>query len=456
MSTTQPPTPADASRFVAQSRRHSSPLCFAAEDDGDVLPPADLLWEAQNIPEQHFLHRQTFSHDRPFAVLFAVGLAVLLSTMTVDYLSAETNHPIPGIYRSIISAQPRLLGDTVLAIAVSLLWMLLLLAALRPFLYLLTIAVPFALAVLCICARESLGLGLLFPAFLCFLWIFVVYRRRRSLSRAVDIIQLACRIYCDCFALLGVAAAVLAVWVAFTAMWIPAFARVFLDSRGLSFPLAVYYSIMYLWTWGVLSGIQRATTSAVVAHWYFHRHDDITPSTLVVQSLFSHTLNSNLGTISFSSLLILLTRLPFLVLPRKLAWILAFFLPGQISSLSSPLALVYSSIKSTPLLTAARATGQLYFLDQSHPFASYKLCKMLLFATRGTTACAMAAAAMTSNGVLVGLVAASIGWIVVGAVEGTIGMIVDAVFVCFAIDAQSNSGGYGHCRDAWNAFGGYS
>jgi len=456
MSIAQPTTSADASRFVAQSRRHSSPLFFAADDDGDVLPPEDLLWEPPNVPEPQFMHRESFSHDRPFAVLYALGLAVLLSTMAVWYLSVETNHPIPGIYNAIISAQPRLLGDTVLAIAVSLLWMLLLLSALRPFLYLLIGAVPSAFAVLCICARESLRFSLLFPAFLCFVWVFVVYRRRRSLSRAVDIIQLACRIYCDCFALLGVAAAVLAVWIAFTAVWIPAFALVFLDPRGLSFPLALFYSFMYLWTWGILSGIQRATTSAVVAHWYFHRHDDNTPSTLVIQSLFSQTLNTNLGTISFSSLLILLTRLPFLVLHRKLSWILAFFLPGQTSSLSSPLTLVYSSIKSTPLLTAARATGQLYFLDQSHPFASYRLCKMLLFATRGTTACAMAAAAMISNGVLVGLVAASIGWIVVGAVEGTIGMIVDATFVCFAIDAQSNNGGYGHCKDAWNAFGGYS
>lgn len=57
-------------------------------------------------------------------------------------------------------------------------------------------------------------------------------------------------------------------------------------------------------------------------------------------------------------------------------------------------------------------------------------------------------------GYLVGLIAGSVGWVVVGGIEGAAGMVVDACFVCFAIDFEGGIDGVGHCREAWQAFGG--
>ncbi|MGG6496010.1 UNVERIFIED_CONTAM: choline transporter-like family protein, partial [Bacteroidetes bacterium 56_B9] len=35
--------------------------------------------------------------------------------------------------------------------------------------------------------------------------------------------------------------------------------------------LGAYFILQYLWSLGVIAGLQRATTAAVVSQWYFHR-----------------------------------------------------------------------------------------------------------------------------------------------------------------------------------------
>jgi len=99
------------------------------------------------------------------------------------------------------------------------------------------------------------------------------------------------------------------------------------------------------------------------------------------------------------------------------------------------------------------------------------MAKMILSATRLATALSMgiggwiygarqeilagsASGAMGSlYGYLVGMIAGAVGWVVVGGIEGAAGMVVDACFVCFAIDFEGGIGGIGHCREAWQAFG---
>jgi cation transporter-like permease len=56
-------------------------------------------------------------------------------------------------------------------------------------------------------------------------------------------------------------------------------------------------------------------------------------------------------------------------------------------------------------------------------------------------------------GYLVGMIGGAVGWVVVGGIEGAAGMVVDACFVCYAIDFEGGDGA-GHCREAWLAFGG--
>lgn len=93
--------------------------------------------------------------------------------------------------------------------------------------------------------------------------------------------------------------------------------------------------------------------------------------------------------------------------------------------------------------------------------AAYRLAKMLLTAARGIVAAALGMAAWIKAargsdgsvyGYLVGLIAGSIGWAILGATEGCLGNVVDATKVC--VVSESDMGGGTHCREAQLAFGG--
>jgi uncharacterized membrane protein len=85
---------------------------------------------------------------------------------------------------------------------------------------------------------------------------------------------------------------------------------------------------------------------------------------------------------------------------------------------------------------------------------------MLLTAARGVTALTFGVAAWVTAarnvndgsmyGYVVGLIAGSIGWAILGATEGCLGYVVDATIVCVG----SEDGVGSHCREAQLVFGG--
>ena len=186
-----------------------------------------------------------------------------------------------------------------------------------------------------------------------------------------------------------------------------------------------------------------------------------------------HSTTTLFGSICLSALLALLVRLPLFVAPRRFVGIIHLFcfqfIASPIAALINPLTLTYAAIHSLPLLPSSRATINLKFVDsagfvgasrQPHPRTAYRLSKMLLTAARGVTAMSLGvgawvAAARSVNGgsvygYLVGLIAGSIAWAIIGATEGCLANVVDACLVCVASDA----GGGSHCREAQLVFGG--
>ncbi|KAK4691422.1 hypothetical protein P7C71_g5575, partial [Lecanoromycetidae sp. Uapishka_2] len=258
--------------------------------------------------------------------------------------------------------------------------------------------------------------------------------------------------------------------------------------------LGMFFVLVYLWSLGVLSGVQRATTAATVSQWYFHRLTVPAPtSRQVINAAFSHSTTTLFGTICLSTLLALLIRLPFLILPRRvlaLAGICSYtVIPSTIATLTNPLTLTYSAIHSQPLVTSSRALARLSFITpkdpDSTPFRtrnmpsqtplhSYTLSLLLLRATRFITALALGfggwvstarsltltnaegAAGSTVKGSIyayvVGLIAAAIGWGVLGAIDGVVAGVVDAVVVCWGSE-RGRGEGVRYCREAEYLFG---
>lgn len=424
------------------------------------------------------------------------------------------------IYSALTSSINLLLWDTVITVIVAMIWLALLREYVRTLVFTMLVAVPVILVSFSIYPFVSSYKGAwsgnsiqdramrwlsLLPAITACVWVYSVYKGRHSLGKAIGILEFACRIVTASPALTLLGFGTLGVVVCFTWLWMGMFTRVFLGghlSKVQTFIidlntwwLGFYFVMVYLWSLGVIAGIQRATTAATVSQWYFHRLSVPSPSsTTVVKASFFHATGAMLGTICLSTFLSLLMRLPLIILPRRIAsfvTLCAFsMVPTSLAALTNPLTLTYASIHSQPLTISARGLSQLHFVSRTSPtttlnpsaFSSspggagatlmpYRLAKLLLHATRFIMSFALGFGGWVSTArnvqlagggfkgslyaYIVGLIAATIGWAVLGAIEGVIGGVVDASVICWASETGGN-GGAGearYCREAGELFG---
>ena len=463
------------------------------------------------------------SHDPFWSSLFFLSAASLFATFFLVYLHTSVPNKRPlgdTIYTTLRSSFHLLAIDTLVAIVVSLLWLSLLRSFIRPLIYLILVAVPVIFTSFSIYPFVASFRGpyhgssfqdrvmrwfSLFPALAAALWMYTVYRGRRSLTKATEMLEFSCRVLSANPALLLLGFATLVVVVLWTWVWMAMFTRVFLGghisgavggggggggnggsssgskARRFLFVLdagtwwlGVYFALVYLWTLAVASGVQRATTAATVSQWYFHRRAvPATPSQQVVLAAFNHACTTSFGTICLSTLLALLVRLPVLLLPRRLVGLMSLIaysvVPASLPTLLHPLTLSHAAIHSQPLTTSAKhlnanqMDSPIFFASSASTSRSvhpYRLAKLLLHATRfimtltlgfgGWVATARSPLIWTDGGssgsvrprvgslyaYVVGLIAAVIGWAVLGAIEGVLGGILDAALVCWLTEPK--------------------
>jgi len=463
-------------------------------------------------------------HDAFWGSLYLISLAALFASFLLVWLhtaAPSLKHPLGDtVYTTLHASYYLLAVDTVVAVVVSLIWLALLRSYVRPLVYLLLGVVPiilfsfFLYPLISSYQGKAHGASVqdkamrwfsFIPGMLALLWTFSVYKGRYSLGKAISILEFSCRILAANPGLLIVGFASLVSVIVWTWLWVAMFTRVFLgghlsNAKNLyiidtsTWLLGMFFVMVYLWSLGVLSGIQRATTAATVSQWYFHRLSVPAPtSRQVINAAFSHATTTLFGTLCLSTLLALLIRLPFLILPRRvlaLAGICSYtVIPSTIATLTNPLTLTYSAIHSQPLVTSSRALARLSFITPKDPdstpfrtrnmpsqtpFHSYTLSLLLLRATRFITALALGfggwvgtarsltlstaegAAGSTVQGSIyayvVGLIAAAIGWGVLGAIDGVVAGVVDAVVVCWGSE-RGRGEGIRYCREAEWLFG---
>lgn len=466
-------------------------------------------------------------HDTFFSSLYLISLAALFATSFLVWLHTDApSKKMPlgdTIYTALRSSYYLLAMDTLLAVIVALIWLACLRSFVRPLVYGAVIGVPIILFSFSIYTLVSSykgntkGAGLqdrtmrwfsFVPLVIAGVWSYTLLQGRHSLHKAVAILEWAsCRILGSNPGLLTLGVATLATTILWTWIWLSMFSRVFLSGHFASSAskffiidvttwwLGAWYVSMYLWTLGVLAGIQRVVTGAGVSQWYFHRGQK-TPATSrdIIEAGLVHATTVQLGTICLSSLLALLIRLPMLVLPRRAVSVLALFMhsliPSPVASLLSPLTLTYAGIQSQPLSSSARALSNMTFLvdnptntlaprtfqarrgGNDSPLLPYRLAKMLLYATRFIMAVSLGFGAWVSSArdldigtvgkvkgslyaYVVGMVAGFIGWGVLGAMEGVMVGILDGAVICYGIEKGAGGGtGQGYCVEAEWMFGG--
>ncbi|KAF7544533.1 hypothetical protein G7046_g9770 [Stylonectria norvegica] len=345
----------------------------------------------------------------------------------------------------------------------------------------------------------------LIPAASCILWIWLVVKGRRAIQQAIEILQFSSKILAQNSALLLVGFGCLALIVVWTWAWLAMFTRVFMGgyfSKSLvrfviqlsSWWLGAAFIFLYMWTVSVMNAVHRATTAATVSQWYFHRNAaPPTSSRDTVLAALNHALTTIFGSICESTLLSLLIRAPLIFLPRRvgagIANIASFWIPTPVVALMNPLTITYSAIHSQDLATSARGLDQMDFVSAAIPTTTltprtlrkrgqpsglvpYRLAKLLLVATRLIMATGLGLAGWvitakqlriqlpdgmgvrgSAYAYVVGIMASFIGYSVMGAMEGILSGIVDAVLICYGSERRTDRGHGRFCLEAAYLFG---
>lgn len=487
---------------------------------GHPPPPSS---DQDDVPQTVILPGpQPRQHDMFWASIYKIALFAMIATFVLVWFHTTTpssKKPLGDtIYSALTGSINLLLWDTVITVIVAMIWLALLREYVRVLVLGMLIAVPVVLLSFSIYPFVSSYKGAwsgnsiqdramrwlsFLPAIMACVWVYSVYKGRHSLGKAIGILEFSCRIVTQSPALVLLGFATLSVVVVFTWTWLGMFTRVFLGGHISStiktfvidvntWWLGFYFVIVYLWSLGVIAGIQRATTAATVSQWYFHRLSQPSPSSNeVVKASFLHATGPILGTICLSTFLALLIRLPLIILPRRVASLLTIcaysLVPTSLAALTNPLTLTYAAIHSQPLSISARGLSQLHFVSRTAPTSTlnpssfapssgstlipYRLAKLLLHATRFIMSFALGFGGWVRTarevqlagggfkgslyGYLVGLIAATIGWAVLGAIEGVVGGVVDATVVCWASETGGRGGGgeARYCREAGELFG---
>jgi hypothetical protein len=430
----------------------------------------------------------------------------------------DKKHPLGDTIYTVLHSSFHLIAVySLVSISVGLLWLTLLRSFARPLVMLILVAVPtisfsFFLYPFIYSFKGSwhgdsyqdkamrwMSLGpLIFSA----CWLYTVWKARYSLEKAVGMLEFSVEILKAQPHLLSVGIASLVGVITYSWIWILMFTRLFLGGHfgksGWIIDLSTWwlgavYFVDYFWTLSVLAGVQRATTAAAVSQWYFHRNTVPAPSgRIVVQASLAHASFTMFGTICLSTLISLLIRLPLMILPRRLAGLISMcaysMIPSPIGAMTNPLTLTYASIHGVPLTQAARGISDMSFISPNSPtttlgprsFApnqrsslqSYRFAKLLLHAIRWTLTFALAFGGWVStarmlkfnNGTVpytgslyayvIAIISGAIGWGALGAMEGVLGGILDAVLVCWGSEVGHDGQGQArYCVDAGRLFG---
>ncbi|KAF2463672.1 uncharacterized protein BDR25DRAFT_307694 [Lindgomyces ingoldianus] len=336
-------------------------------------------------------------------------------------------------------------------------------------------------------------------------WVYTVVKGRHSLQKAAEMLEFSGHILKTQPPLIFVGIATLSAVVLWSWLWMLMFTRLFLGghfSKNKSrwtidistWWLGAIFFLDYFWALGVIAGIQRATTAATVSQWYFHRNNVPAPAPrTVVWASLTHATTTMAGTVCLSTLIALLVRLPLIILPRRISGLISMctysLIPTPIAALTNPLTLTYASVHGLPLSAAARGVSNMPFISPASPtttlgprsftpsqgrpsLVSYRLAKLLLHAIRWVITIALGFGGwvstarmlqLTNAGVsykgslyayIVGLISAAIGWGALGAMEGVLGGILDALLVCWGSEVgHDGSGDARYCVDAGRLFG---
>ncbi|GBB92990.1 hypothetical protein RclHR1_20970002 [Rhizophagus clarus] len=438
-------------------------------------------------------------NDPAFAVLFCVGVIIMAIVGIVLLFVTNSHELVDYSHKSIFFAIQNSIGPLLFAIIFSLsmgaIWILLLRSFVKVIIWGTLTTVPFICIAIFIWIRieafsgalrdsgkpdpqdDALAVLSFIPLIISIVYSVILFSRRKKIEKTISLIQLACDIFKDNPQMLWVSLKILMVYVSFTIIWLYLFSHIFLVVYKVqteyrlepnTYLLVIYFIFMYLWTSAVLSNIQRVTISGVVSNWYFYRHElDRNDSKKVTDLALSRAITVSFGTACLDGLILLFIQLvqhitgflknifknyPFLnCLTSFLTCI-----DGIIDNLNNYI-LVYVGISGKNFCISAYTTTKLFRSNLVSGLVNDFIAKSILYI--GSVIIALLCGFATfiyathslesSYGYVVGIIAAIIPYYISQYYTYIMMSTVDATFICYTIDLDSNTN---YCNKAHEAF----
>ncbi|KAI9254725.1 plasma-membrane choline transporter-domain-containing protein [Helicostylum pulchrum] len=434
------------------------------------------------------------------AVFFLSGIIILFTTNSrsiEDYVKGSTFKTIKdsaGIL-SIIIATALIMGSV---------WMYILRTFTKSFVWGTVICIPITLTGIFIWTLvESLqnnfvydgiertatdtGLTVLsfVPLIVNLVYIKVVYDGRHRINKTIAVIELACDVIRCNPGIILVSLILLVVFISFSIVWIIFFNRLWLighlgDASSLSgaiwivnnyvYSLAAFYVLIYMWTAKLLIYMERFALSSITAQWYFHRNE-ASPTFVPWKNALTRACTNSLGTIAFGSLILAVIQFlsfsarslrKYTKVPRPFSTLLTIIL-GYIDAMISTFnnyTISLAGITGENFFSAAKSATKIFRRNLLTGLFGDLLTQLILYIGASVIALSSGFGAYiyathnlhSPHGFVVGLIATLMPWYLSQFFSYTMMSIIDASFLCYAIDLDT---GTVHLSAAHTAFSGF-
>lgn len=317
----------------------------------------------------------------------------------------------------------------------------------------------------------------------------IIHKRRTNIKQGLELVEISVEILIEYPSIFIVSLGLIVMYFVMILAWMALFGRLALvghiDEKKYWVPdhsspsLMLYFIGMMLWTSAIFTYLERTMISGVVCEWFFHRHNPVRKAQIsdpAVEAL-KRCLTYNFGTISFAALILTgvhLLKISSTVTKKLLttasgtnvslnenstvgSFILACFnwLENSIEGINS-YALVYVAYSGTDMITAAKNCFSLFRRNMIQAFLLDNVTKIVLLLGVYTMSLVASVATFnfaariyrnnSSNGNpltfdyawLISVIGTILSFFVTRFFTFIITQIMDALFVCYVIDVDSN------------------
>ncbi|CAO3631069.1 unnamed protein product [Cunninghamella blakesleeana] len=323
------------------------------------------------------------------------------------------------------------------------------------------------------------------PLILGSIYTYLVYSNRHRIQKTISVIELACDVLRYNPGIILVSFILMCVFIIFTIIWLVLFNRLWLigylkndTSRVIwvvndnAYLIATFYIFIYLWTSAILINMQRFALSAITADWYFHRHSSNNQGNKMAWQLaLKRASTISFGTLAFGGLILSIVQFlhittgylkkyvkksrPFVsIITMLIAYIESVI--NQINHYVIGLA----GITGDGFCVSARSGTKIFRRNLISGLVGDLITRLVLYI--GALVISIASGfggyiyashnLHSSHGFIVGLLAAITPMYISQFFSYTMMSIVDATFLCYAIDLDTGSVHLSAAHDVFSGF----